>query len=465
MKEGLFRDHGYLIVAAFALMDGILLLSSAILAHYFYFDSFELPYAYKMTMVISFLLCAWLFPFMGVYNIRRGSGVATEIRTVLSAWTCVLVALLLIGALTKTNWQMSRLWVAVWFLVGAVATVCFRIAIWRILDNLRSNGHNLRHILIIGHGPLAKTVVEKLRQEAWMGFNVIGYFADSSADDLVQRVGNCPCLGKLNELSTYIHKNHVDEVWIVLPLSQGEDLKLTMNGLKYAMNQIRLVPDTLGFQIINNSTTQIAGMPVINIAETPMHGVYQLLKLIEDKLISAIILLLISPIMITIAILVKLSSPGPVFYRQERVSMNGKTFEMLKFRSMPVDVEAKSGPQWASKGENRATRVGQFLRSTSLDELPQFINVLKGDMSIVGPRPERPMFVERFKDEIPGYMQKHLVKAGITGWAQVNGWRGDTSLKERINHDLYYIRNWSILFDLKIIFLTLFKGFVHQNAY
>lgn len=465
MKEGFFRDHSYLVIAAFALIDGILLLSSAVLAHYFYFGTFELPYAYKMTMVTSFLLCAWLFPFMGVYDMRRGEGVLTEIQTVLTAWVSVLVVLLLIGALTKTNWQMSRLWVAVWFAVGAAATVCFRIAIWRALDKLRANGYNLSHIIVIGHGQLAKTVVEKIRAEAWMGLNVTGYFSDSSEENLLQSVDNCSCLGKLSDLAAYIHKNHVDEVWIVLPLSQGEDLKLTMNGLKFAMNQIRLVPDTLGFQIINNSTTQIAGIPVINIAETPMHGIFQLLKLIEDKLISAIILLLISPIMIVIAILVKFSSPGPVFYRQERVSMNGKTFEMLKFRSMPVDTESKSGPTWASKGEVRATWVGQFLRSTSLDELPQFINVLKGDMSIVGPRPERPIFVERFKDEIPGYMQKHLVKAGITGWAQVNGWRGDTSLKERINHDLYYIRNWSILFDLKIIFLTLFKGFVHQNAY
>lgn len=465
MKEGFFRDHGHLVIAAFALIDGVLLLASAILAHYFYFDSVELPYAYKMTMVTSFLLCAWLFPFMGVYDIKRGSGVLAEIQTVLTAWACVLVALLIIGALTKTNWQMSRLWVALWFAVGAAATVALRIAIWHFLEKARANGLNLRHIIVIGHGRLAKTVVEKIRAESWMGLNIIGYFSDSSEENLLQNIEKCPCLGSLGDLGGYIHKNYVDEVWIALPISQGEDLKLAMKGLKFALNQIRLVPDPLGFQIINSCVTQIGGLPVINIAETPMRGMNQLLKLIEDKLISAIILLLISPLMIAIAIMVKLSSPGPVFYRQARVSMNGKTFEMLKFRSMPVDAESNCGPKWASRGENRATRVGQFLRSTSLDELPQFINVLKGDMSIVGPRPERPIFVEQFKEEIPGYMQKHLVKAGITGWAQVNGWRGDTSLKERINHDLYYIRNWSVCFDLRIIFLTLFKGFVHQNAY
>ena len=196
-----------------------------------------------------------------------------------------------------------------------------------------------------------------------------------------------------------------------------------------------------------------------------MDGVNRWVKAIEDKFLSAIILLLISPIMVIIALAVKISSPGPVLYRQERLSWNGRQFHMYKFRSMPIDAESQTGAVWASDGEKRATRVGAFLRRTSLDELPQFWNVLKGDMSIVGPRPERPVFVKRFKDEVPSYMQKHMVKAGITGWAQVNGWRGNTDLEKRIEHDLYYIDNWSLWLDLKIILMTLFKGFVHKNAY
>ncbi len=465
MKEGYLRDHGYLVVGAFALMDGILLLSSAILVHYFYFSSFEIPYAYKMTMVVSFLLCAWLFPLMGVYNLERGQRLSQEIKTVATAWTTVFVALLLIGALTKTNWQMSRVWVGMWFLVAACCAVVIRGLTWQIINKVRSSGKNIRHIVIAGHGNMAKDVVEKIQHEAWLGLNVVGYFSDSSEKDLLKGMKGCIRQGDFSDLAEYIRKNDIDEVWIAIPLSQGEDLKHALEGLKYVMNQVRLVPDTLGFQIINHSISEIGGIPVINITETPMRGINQLLKLIEDKVIASLILLMISPLMLVIAAAVKMSSPGPVFYRQERVSMNGSTFEMLKFRSMPVDVESKTGPKWASKGESRATRVGQFLRSTSLDELPQFLNVLKGDMSIVGPRPERPMFVEEFKDQIPGYMQKHLVKAGITGWAQVNGWRGDTCLNERINHDLYYIRNWSVWFDLKIIYLTLFKGFVNKNAY
>ncbi|HEY0334200.1 MAG TPA: exopolysaccharide biosynthesis polyprenyl glycosylphosphotransferase, partial [Stenotrophomonas sp.] len=183
------------------------------------------------------------------------------------------------------------------------------------------------------------------------------------------------------------------------------------------------------------------------------------------RFLAGLILMAISPLMLVLAAAVKLSSPGPVFYRQERMSWNNKTFWMLKFRSMPVDAEQGTGAVWAKAGECRATRVGAFLRKTSLDELPQFLNVLKGDMSIVGPRPERPVFVHKFKQEIPAYMKKHMVKAGITGWAQVNGWRGSTDLCKRIECDLFYIENWSLWFDIKIVFLTLFKGFVHRNAY
>jgi putative colanic acid biosynthesis UDP-glucose lipid carrier transferase len=196
-----------------------------------------------------------------------------------------------------------------------------------------------------------------------------------------------------------------------------------------------------------------------------MVGLNRLIKAFEDRLLASVILLLLSPLFLLIAMAIKVTSKGPVFYTQKRVSWNGKEFNMLKFRSMPQNAETETGPVWATAGEQRATKIGAFLRKTSLDELPQFMNVLCGDMSIVGPRPERKFFVEQFKEQIPGYMQKHLVKAGITGWAQVNGWRGNTSLEKRIQYDLYYIENWSLALDIKIIFLTFFRGFVNKNAY
>jgi putative colanic acid biosynthesis UDP-glucose lipid carrier transferase len=204
---------------------------------------------------------------------------------------------------------------------------------------------------------------------------------------------------------------------------------------------------------------------MLDLSASPMQGIDHALKRAEDVLLSLLILLLISPVMLLVAIGIKLGSRGPVFYRQERVTWSGRKFAMLKFRSMPVDVEQRTGAVWAKRGDGRATKLGAFLRRTSLDELPQFINVLKGDMSIVGPRPERPMFVEQFKERIPGYMQKHMVKAGITGWAQINGWRGDSDLNQRIKHDLYYIEHWSLLFDLRIIALTPVRVFTDRNAY
>ena len=208
---------------------------------------------------------------------------------------------------------------------------------------------------------------------------------------------------------------------------------------------------------------EIAGLPILNLSVTPMTGVNKLIKAIEDKCFALLILLLISPLLLVVSIVIKLSSSGPIFYRQERVGWNGKTFSILKFRSMPVSNE-EQGIEWGTKGK-QTTRFGSFIRKTSIDELPQFFNVLKGDMSIVGPRPERTVFVEQLKDEIPGYMKKHLVKAGITGWAQVNGWRGDTDLNKRIEYDLYYIENWSLWFDIKVIIMTLYKGFINKNAY
>jgi putative colanic acid biosynthesis UDP-glucose lipid carrier transferase len=225
------------------------------------------------------------------------------------------------------------------------------------------------------------------------------------------------------------------------------------------------VPDLFQLNIVNSRVTDIGGMPVIHMIDEAPLDFRRAVKRVIDVLFSFLFLTIISPLLLVIAIAVKLSSPGPVFYRQERMGLNGQHFNMLKFRSMPVDVENKTGAVWATSGESRATRVGAFLRKTSLDELPQFINVLKGDMSIVGPRPERPVFIDEFKNKVPKYMLRHKMKAGITGWAQVNGWRGNTSIERRIEFDLYYIQNWSLRLDLKIMLMTLWSGFVHENAY
>jgi putative colanic acid biosynthesis UDP-glucose lipid carrier transferase len=363
--------------------------------------------------------------------------------------------------LLKIGSVYSRGWFILWFGLSVALAFAFRILLRSTVRHLRCKGFNQKNIVLVGgDNALGQRVFATLSQAHWLGFDIKGVFYQT--DVLIPDAVN---LGKIEQLAAYLAREKVDEVWITLPLRQIEQVQKVLNLLQNSTVNVRLVPDIFSLSLINHSMTEVAGLPVISLSSSPMTTGNRLLKAIEDKLLASLILLLIWPVMLVLAIGVKLSSKGPVFFRQERMSYNGQSFKMLKFRSMPIDVENKTGAVWAKAGESRATFFGQFLRRTSMDELPQFINVLKGDMSIVGPRPERSVFVEKFKDEIPLYMKKHMVKAGITGWAQINGWRGDTSLERRIECDLYYIENWSLLFDLKIIALTVFKGFIHKNAY
>jgi putative colanic acid biosynthesis UDP-glucose lipid carrier transferase len=343
-------------------------------------------------------------------------------------------------------------------LVGA------RVILRIVLRWLRSSGYNHRHIVIVGTGEQAAVVADRLRYSSWFGLEISALFgADTSK--LPSWLKNKKIITDINELRNYVDQGGVDQVWISLPHSEEETIRNVISSLDGSAAEIRYVPDIFEYQLMHHSLSEIAGVPVVNISYSAIDGMNEILKSVEDYLLSAILLILASPAMLLIAIGVKLSSPGPVLYRQQRVGWNGHEFTMFKFRSMPVEAEKETGPVWASKVDKRATRFGAFLRKTSLDELPQLFNVLKGEMSLIGPRPERPMFVEKYKDEVPHYMKKHLVKAGLTGWAQVHGWRGNTCLHTRIEHDLYYIENWSLWLDIKIIIMTIFRGLVHKNAY
>jgi putative colanic acid biosynthesis UDP-glucose lipid carrier transferase len=340
----------------------------------------------------------------------------------------------------------------------------FRFSLTYFLRAIRTSGLNKKRVVIVGAGDLGQKIARGLMETEWSGLHLVGFFDDNQLLHGTN-INGFKVRGSIDKLASLAERGNIDEVWLALPLRAEQRVKEVLHLLRHSTSTIRFVPNIFELHLLNHSFVEVAGLPVLNISESPMYGVNRVVKYLEDKLISGAILLLISPLMLAIAIGVKLSSPGPVFYRQERVSWNGKPFQMLKFRSMPVDCEKDTGAVWAKAGECRTSKYGSFLRRTSLDELPQFIDVLKGNMSIVGPRPERPVFVKKFKDEVPGYMKKHMVKAGITGWAQVNGWRGDTDLEKRIEHDLYYIENWSLWFDIKIIVRTLFLGFSHKNAY
>lgn len=263
----------------------------------------------------------------------------------------------------------------------------------------------------------------------------------------------------------FLQDNDIQTVIMAVPQNRYDFLEENFADIANQVSDVRIIPDLARYGKLASGIEVVNGTPVINLHDSPLDGVGSVIKRIMDVFGAGIGILLVSPLLILIAILVRLSSRGPIFYRQERVGLDGRKFTMLKFRSMPIDAEAQTGAIWAKKGDNRATFIGKFLRKSSLDELPQLFNILKGEMSLVGPRPERPVFVSQFRQNIPGYMLRHKVKAGLTGWAQINGWRGNTSLEKRIECDLYYIQNWSVWLDIRIIMLTVVRGFFSKNAY
>jgi len=447
---------------ALRLGDPLLLVAGAFCAHWWRFGSLGLPLEYARLVAITLLFALLVLGASPLYRSWRGRGVIAEVTQLLLQWSLIFTGLVLYTAAIQVTDELSRLWLGAWFGLSLSLVIGLRVMMRAAAAWVREHGMDLRSAVIVGTNSDAQRIVDTLRQNTWAGIDMRGWFATDSDRGTMEGLTS---LGTLETLGSYVEAQAIDQVWIALPMREEAAIALALNQLQHSTADIKFVPDLFGMHLLNHSVEQVAGLPVINLQQTPLHGSARLLKAVEDRVLAGLILLAILPLMLLIAMAVKLSSPGPVFYRQERMSWNNKTFWMLKFRSMPVDAEQASGAVWAKSGESRATSVGTFLRKTSLDELPQFINVLKGDMSIVGPRPERPVFVHKFKHEIPAYMKKHMVKAGITGWAQVNGWRGSTDLCKRIECDLFYIENWSLWFDIKIVLLTLFKGFVHKNAY
>jgi putative colanic acid biosynthesis UDP-glucose lipid carrier transferase len=433
-----------------------------LLAYWLRFGHVSMPVEYERAVSRALLFTLFVFGSSSIYRSWRGRSLFNELVNMTWLWTLVFAVGLLYVAALKLDGAPSRLWWGTWFVGCVAATGGARIVIRSAASLVRQKGLDHRTAVIVGVGHDSYRVVEALRSHPSAGIDVVGWFS-TSVDS--SKLTQLPHLGDVDSLAGYVDERHIDQVWIALPMSAQDKINRVLERLAHSAVDIKFVPDLFGLHLLNHSVEQIAGVPVINVQQSPLQGSARVIKAIEDRLFASMILIAISPLMLMIAVAVKLSSPGPVFYRQERVSWNNKRFHMLKFRSMPIDAESKTGAIWAKAGEARATRVGSFLRRTSLDELPQFINVLKGDMSIVGPRPERPVFVEKFKHDIPAYMKKHMVKAGITGWAQVNGWRGNTDLKRRIECDLFYIENWSLAFDIRILLLTIYKGFINKNAY
>lgn len=374
-------------------------------------------------------------------------------------------AMLLFIALTYlfAEYRYSRGVMLYFGVFGGLALMILRLSVRNILRSMRRKGYNTRNALIIGEGPAVETLIWKLKRFPEIGILVNGVVVppDSEKKD----IQGAPVLGVFFEIPTILKSYKPDQILISLPRRHAAELDQILKLLKDETSDIQLVPDIHDYVTLGCAVEDFDGLPIVRLNDSPLDGLGSWVKRMTDFIFVLTGLILISPILVVIAALIKITSKGPIFYGQERCGLDGNSFQMWKFRSMFADAETETGAVWAKKGDVRRTPVGTFLRATSLDELPQLWNVLKGEMSLVGPRPERPVFVQQFRGEIPHYMLRHKVKAGITGWAQVNGWRGDTSLEQRIECDLYYIRNWSYSLDLKILWMTLWKGFVNKNAY
>jgi Undecaprenyl-phosphate glucose phosphotransferase len=375
------------------------------------------------------------------------------------------IALLVFISMTYfyEEFRYSRLVMTYFAIIGGVGMLTLHFALRTVLRNLRRGGLLQRRTLAIGEGAGMEQLIDRLNQHPELGLQIQGVVTSEGAVN--RKIGGKPVLGRYADITEFIRAQGVNEVIIAMPPSQSHELDELLHALKDETVDVRVVPDVHRFVTIGCEIEVFDGFPILRLNDSPVVGWGAIVKRISDIVVSSTALVFLSPILLLIAAGVRLTSRGRVLYAQERMGLDGQGFRMLKFRTMREDAEVESGAVWARKGDNRCTPLGAFLRKTSLDELPQLLNVLRGDMSLVGPRPERPMFVDKFRYEIPHYMLRHKVRTGITGWAQVNGWRGNTSLNRRIECDLFYIKNWSIGLDLKILVMTLWRGFIHKNAY
>jgi Undecaprenyl-phosphate glucose phosphotransferase len=355
----------------------------------------------------------------------------------------------------------SRVTMLIFSVLTAGIILAARRLSWMTIRFLRSQGYNQTRALIIGTGRVARKTALTLRRVSWLGIRNLGFIEDNPS----RWTGDLNIIGRTADLPELIAKYRIEHVFICLPLRRYHEARRVFDILSQTLAEVRLVTDLPSLAGLSLTTTNIDGLPIIGLRESPHFGLNIFVKRAMDMVISFLSLIILSPLMLLITLAVKLTSPGPVFYRQERCGLNGRAFNMLKFRSMRMDAEQNCGAVWAQQNDPRRTPVGSFLRRTSLDELPQLINVLRGDMSLVGPRPERPVFIREFSKTIPNYMARHCVKSGITGWAQVHGWRGNTSLRKRVQFDLYYITHWNPWLDIRILWMTLLHGLLHRNAY
>ena len=422
---------------------------------------------YMRALILIVPLYILLYYAFNLYTPKRVQGRRLEFSNIVLANTVGLLILMagffLALSYSEQLKNFSRSMFIYFFMINIVLEEIERLMIRAFLRSIRKNGYNQKHILLVGYSKAAEQYIDRIKQNPQWGYNIRGILDDNIARGTMYK--GVKVIGSVGNLSYILPENKLDEIAITLGLEEYYKLEKIVAECEKSGVHTKFIPDYGNIIPTRPYTEDLLGLPVINIRYVPLSNTFNaLIKRLTDIMGAIICIIIFSPIMLTSAVLVKMTSKGPLIFKQERVGLHNKPFQMYKFRTMYVQTEEEEKKGWTQKNDPRVTSVGRFLRKTSLDEFPQLFNVLKGDMSLVGPRPERPQYVEKFREEIPRYMIKHQVRPGMTGWAQVNGYRGDTSIRKRIEHDLYYIENWTLGLDIKILFLTVFKGFINKKC-
>lgn len=439
-----------------ACIDMLIMIAAGLLAHKYRFDTFEMGGRYNSATLVSAVTVVLCMGFGGVYGSQRGFTFWRQLGVLLVCWCAAAGLLLSLSFFLKISDNYSRIWFSMMFVTGCVLVLLVRLSVFLLLRRLRSSGVNLKSVMLVGCG--GKTA-DQLNSGAHLresGFKITTGLEYLAGDEWLQT------------LTEKVSEEGVHEVWLCLPLSEGGVIQSILYALRHHTVAVRFIPEWGDIRLLNHRVSYIAGLYSLDLSCSPIDGPARVVKRLEDVLIGGVISLMILPVCLLIAVTIKFTSPGPVLFKQYRMGINGRLFKVYKFRSMVVHQE-QDGVTQATRNDARVTKVGAFLRKTSLDELPQFFNVLQGRMSIVGPRPHALAHNEYYKELVESYMQRHKVKPGITGWAQVSGYRGETDtlnkMQKRVEYDLWYIDNWSLWLDLKIIVLTLWKGFINKNAF
>ena len=469
-KKGILYRNAKIFETGQRIFDMILLFWAGKLSFLLIEGRWEIPLLYWEMLSVGIILLSIIFPLYSLYQSWRGASLWDEIRSVTLGCMSVFSILTVIIFLTKTGDHLSRAVCVIWMVSGWGFLIIFRVLLRAGLRWVRARGFNYRRVVVVGSEAKSRRIIRRLREEPGTGLKTMGFF-DTESEPCHRTVEGLPVLGTLEDMDRFLEKTPVDQVWIVLPVNDRGKISTMIRSLHNTV-EIFLVPDSFTLQILHCPEREIAGIPALVLNSSPRNGWNCLLKGVADYLLSFMILCLFSPLMLLISVCVKVTSEGPVIFRQKRHGLDGSVIEVWKFRTMYLYKEEPGKVTQATEDDPRVTPLGAFLRSTSLDEFPQFVNVLQGRMSVVGPRPHATEHNEYYKDLIRGYMFRHKIKPGITGWAQVNGFRGETKtldkMKQRVVYDINYIEKWSLWLDMKIIFRTFLKfaeGFFHKKAY